>query len=144
MFCTWKLYTELLPFVEYLFGTTVEKTDLNWQKASLPITDFKRWQTLIFISYTTRPSNIFSLSLVIFWWQKLTQLWKILNWSLIAPIKKYRKIPNNFQRIPVWIYKAYTIPKNTGIPGFCNNTVSYRTRIKFLIPLGPGSDLKVE
>ena len=61
-----------------------------------------------------------------------------LNWSLIAPIKKYRKIPNNFQKIPVWKYKAYTVPKNTGIPGFCKNTVPYRTGIKFLIPLGPG------
>ena len=62
---------------------------------------------------------------------------KFLNWSLTAPIKKYRKIPNNFQKIPVWKYKAYTIPKNTGIPGFCKNTVPYRTGIKFLIPLGP-------
>ena len=62
---------------------------------------------------------------------------KCLNWSLIAPIKKYRNIPKNFQRIPVWKYKAYTVPKNTGIPGFCKNTVPYRTGIKFLIPLGP-------
>ena len=35
-------------------------------------------------------------------------------------------------------YKANTVPKNTGIPGFCKNTVPYRTGIKFLIPLGPG------
>ena len=65
---------------------------------------------------------------------------KYLNWSLTAPIKKYRKIPNNFQKIPVWKYKAYTVQKNTGIPGFCKNTVPYRTGIKFLIPLGPATD----
>ena len=63
-----------------------------------------------------------------------------LNWSLIAPIKKYRKIPNNFQKIPVWKYKVCTVPKNTGIPGFCKNTVPYRTGIKFLIPLGPAGE----
>ena len=34
-------------------------------------------------------------------------------------------------------HKAYTVPKNTGIPGFCKNTVPYRTGIKFLIPLEP-------
>ena len=34
-------------------------------------------------------------------------------------------------------YKANTVPKNTGIPGFCKNTVPYRTGMKFLIPLGP-------
>ena len=65
-----------------------------------------------------------------------------LNWSLIAPIKKYRKIPNNFQKIPVWKYKAYTVPKNTGIPGFCKNTVPYRTGIKFLIPLEPAHHMR--
>ena len=91
---------------------------------------------------TTRPPKIPSLSLIIFLiaqmllWQKLKQLWKnFLNWSLIAPIKKYRTIS---KKIPVWKYKAYTVPKNTGIPGFCKNTVPYRTGIKFLIPLGPG------
>ena len=36
--------------------------------------------------------------------------------------------------------KANTVPKNTGIPGFCKNTVPYRTGMKFLIPLGPGGD----
>ena len=51
-----------------------------------------------------------------------------------------KEIPNNFQRIPVWKYKAYTVPKNTGIPGFCKNTVPYRTGIKFLIPLEPGRE----
>ena len=39
--------------------------------------------------------------------------------------------------------KAYTVPKNTGIPGFCKNTVPYRTGIKFLIPLGPGRDTEL-
>ena len=63
-----------------------------------------------------------------------------LSWSLIAPIKKYRKIPNNFQKILVWKYKVCTVPKNTGIPGFCKNTVPYRTGIKFLIPLEPGHE----
>ena len=47
-------------------------------------------------------------------------------------------ISNNSQTIPGWKYKANTVPKNTGIPGFCKNTVPYRTRMKFLIPLGPG------
>ena len=41
-----------------------------------------------------------------------------------------------------WKYKVYTVPKNTGIPGFCKNTVPYRTGIKFLIPLEPGPDRK--
>ena len=67
--------------------------------------------------------------------QKLKQLWKI---SKSITNKKYQKVPNNFQKIPVRKYKAYTVPKNTGIPGFCENTVPYRTGIKFLIPLGPG------
>ena len=38
-------------------------------------------------------------------------------------------------------YKANTVPKNTGIPGFCKNTVPYRTGMKFLIPLGPDDDI---
>ena len=37
--------------------------------------------------------------------------------------------------------KANTVPKNTGIPGFCKNTVPYRTGMKFLIPLGPAGGL---
>ena len=43
----------------------------------------------------------------------------------------------NFGDFLGWKYKVYTVPKNTGIPGFCKNTVPYRTGIKFLIPLGP-------
>ena len=34
--------------------------------------------------------------------------------------------------------KANTVPKNTGIPGFCKNIVPYCTGMKFLIPLEPG------
>ena len=62
-------------------------------------------------------------------------------WLLVAPIKKYRKIPNNFQKIPGWKYKDNTVPKNTGIPGFCKNTVPYRTGMKFLIQLGSAPDM---
>ena len=47
-----------------------------------------------------------------------------------------KEIPQNTKQFPKK-YKAYTVPKNTGIPGFCINTVPYRTGIKFLIPLGP-------
>ena len=47
---------------------------------------------------------------------------------------------NNFQKNLGPKYKANTVPKNTGKPGFCKNTVPYRTGIKFLIPLGPARE----
>ena len=68
--------------------------------------------------------------------QNPKQLWKIFK--LITNCTK-KEIPNNFQKKTGWKYKANTVPKNTGIPGFCKNTVPYRTGIKFLIPLGPGA-----
>ena len=55
----------------------------------------------------------------------------------MAPKKKKEE---KFPKYPGMKYKANTVPKNTGIPGFCKNTVPYRTGMKFLIPLGPVED----
>ena len=70
--------------------------------------------------------------------QNLSQLWKM---SKLITNCTNKEIPQNTEQFPkkilVWKYKAYTVPKNTGIPGFCKNTVPYRTGMKFLIPLGP-------
>ena len=69
--------------------------------------------------------------------QKPKQLWKLSKLITNGTNKEKTKISNNSQTILIWKYKANTVPKNTGIPGFCKNTVPYRTGIKFLIPLEP-------
>ena len=67
--------------------------------------------------------------------QKPKQLSKLItNGSNKEKTKRIEQFPKN----PGIEYKANTVPKNTGIPGFCKNTVPYRTGMKFLIPLGPG------
>ena len=66
--------------------------------------------------------------------QKPKQLSKLItNGSNKEKTKRIEQFPKN----PGIEYKANTVPKNTGIPGFCKNTVPYRTGMKFLIPLGP-------
>ena len=57
----------------------------------------------------------------------------------MAP-KKKKKNNEKFPKNPGMKYKANTVPKNTGIPGFCKNTVPYRSGMKFIIPLGPACD----
>ena len=69
--------------------------------------------------------------------QKPKQLSKLItNGSNKEKTKRIEQFPKN----PKIEYKANTVPKNTGIPGFCKNTVPYRTGMKFLIPLGPGQE----
>ena len=68
--------------------------------------------------------------------QKTKQLSKLItNGSNKEKTKRIEQFPKN----PGIEYKANTVPKNTGIPGFCKNTVPYRTGMKFLIPLGPAA-----
>ena len=69
--------------------------------------------------------------------QKPKQLSELItNGSNKEKTKRIEQFPKN----PGIEYKANTVPKNTGIPGFCKNTVPYRTGMKFLIPLGPACD----
>ena len=62
--------------------------------------------------------------------QNLSQLWKM---SKLITNCTNKEIPQNTEQFPkkilVWKYKAYTVPKNTGIPGFCKNTVPYWNEI---------------
>ena len=72
--------------------------------------------------------------------QKPKQLSKLItNGSNKEKTKRIEQFPKN----PGIEYKANTVPKNTGIPGFCKNTVPYRTGMKFLIPLGPGHSISI-
>ena len=71
--------------------------------------------------------------------QKPKQLSKLItNGSNKEKTKRIEQFPKN----PGIEYKANTVPKNTGIPGFCKNTVPYRTGMKFLIPLGPAGGMR--
>jgi len=71
--------------------------------------------------------------------QKPKQLSKLItNGSNKEKTKRIEQFPKN----PGIEYKANTVPKNTGIPGFCKNTVPYRTGMKFLIPLGPAWSIR--
>ena len=147
MFRDWYLSAELLSFdkSENKKRAFRDVKISNIHFPQLHLTNSSPKNTFTFFDYISNCKNLL-------WWQRnvswapcvYTKSQSIVKMSKLITNCTNKEIPQNTEQFPkkilVWKYKAYTVPKNTGIPGFCKNTVPYRTGMKFLIPLGPGWD----